>query len=157
MTTKAKKRAPAARKPQAGALNLTDATVDELVPETTVKVNGNGHKPDPVPGDKDYDWKQEYPDEDVFLYTTPAGQVTTKGEPCGGVTVGLAAISEKRQPSVGFLRAVRRKPEFDQVLDMIEIVACDTALEVIDPWKPTDLQNLFEDWSQWSNSTAGKS
>lgn len=152
MTTKTKKAAPATVKSQ--ALTQTD---QEVVDKLAAPTNGNGHKPKPVLGDKDYDWQQEYPDEDVFLYTTPAEQVTTKGDPCSGVTIGLAAISEKRQPSVGFLRSVRRKPEFDQVLDMIEIVACDKALELMDPWKPTDLQNLFEKWSEWSNTTAGKS
>jgi hypothetical protein len=143
--TKAKKKAaPAAAKPQEGT-NTNGAVAAET----------NGHKP--VPGDKRYDWTQDYPDEDVFTYTTPSDQVTTTGEPCGGVTIGLAAISQKRQPSVGFLRSVRRKPEFDQVLDMIEIVACDNALDLMDPWRPTDLQALFEQWSEWSNTTAGKS
>lgn len=139
MTTKTKKAAPAAAKGQEPAIST------------------NGDKPAPIPGDKGYDWKQDYPGERVFRYTTPKDQKTTQGDSCGGKVVGLAAISEKRQPSVGFLRAVRRKPEFDQVLDMIEIVACDKALALIDEWRPTDLQALFEQWSEWSNTSAGES
>ena len=154
MTTTKKKAAPAAAKSQ--VLTKQDQeVVDKLAAETTT--NGNGSTPKPVPGDKNYDWDAEYPDERVMRYVTPKDQKTVTGESFGGLVIGLAAISEKRQPSVGFLRAVRRKPEFDQVLDMIEVVACDAALSLIDKMRPTDLQNLFEEWSEWSNTAAGKS
>lgn len=157
MTTKTKKVAPAAAKPQAGAHDrmVEVDRLDKLGPPTSA--NGNGDKPQPAPGEKGYDWQAQYPDERVFVYRTPKDQKTNKGEPLGGVTIGLAAISEKRQPSVGFLRRVRRKPEFDQVLDMIEVVACDAALDLLDEWRPTDLQNMFEEWSEWSNTSAGES
>lgn len=155
MTTTKKKAAPAAAKSQ--ALNLKQSTVDELVTETKLPVNGNGSKPEPVPGDKGYDWNAEYPDERVLRYVTPKDLKTARGEPFGGRVIGLAAISEKRQPEVGFLRQVRRKPEFDQVLDMIEMVASDAALSLIDKMRPTDLQNMFEEWSEWSNTSAGES
>lgn len=151
MTTKTKKAAPAAAKSQ--ALNESDQAVVEKLAAST---NGNGQKPEPVPGDKNFDWQAEYPDEKVFVYTVPKGQTTARGEPLGGLTIGLAAIGEKRQPDVGFLMDVRMKPEFDQVLDMILIVAGPAALSLIRRFKPTDLQTMFEEWSEWSKSTAGE-
>jgi hypothetical protein len=155
VTTTKKKAGRAPVKSQA----LTDSdqeVVEKLAAQTSS--NGNGRaKPTPKPGEKGFDWQADYPDEQVFVYTTPADQVDTTGANLGRITVGLAAISEKRQPSVGFLRRVRMKPEFDQVLDMIEIVASDNALELIDRWRPTDLQALFEEWSEWSNTSAGES
>jgi hypothetical protein len=123
-------------------------------------VNGNGATPEPKPkaepGAKGFDWAAEYPDEKVFVYTTPADQRDNRGNAIGGQTIGLAAISEKRQPSVGFLRRVRHKQEFDQVVDMIEMVASDAALTLMDEWNPSDLQKLFEQWNEWSQTTAGE-
>jgi hypothetical protein len=143
VTTTKKKAAPAAAKPQAGTAELP--------------TNGNGSTPTPkLPGEKGFDWKAEYPDEKVFIYKTPADQKTNRGNPIGGQTIGLAAIGPKRQPSVGFLRRVRHKQEFDQVVDMIELVASENALLLLDEWNPSDLQLLFEQWNEWSHTTVGE-
>lgn len=157
MTTKTKKAAPAAAKSQELGTLEKLAAVQAGPESVTNGAKVNGSKPEPVPGDKGYDWQAEYPDERVMRYTTPKDMKTARGEPFGGRVIGLAAISEKRQPEVGFLRQVRRKPEFDQVLDMIEMVASDAALTLIDKMRPTDLQNMFEEWSEWSNTSAGES
>lgn len=123
---------------------------------TKAAVQTNGAKPPALPGDKDFDWQAEYPDEKVFVYTAPKSQTTNRGNTIGGQTIGLAAISGQRQPSVGFLRRVRHKQEFDAVVDMIELVASDNALLLIDEWNPSDLQLLFEQWNEWQQTTAGE-
>lgn len=134
-------------------------------PEVPAQAATNGHdvngsaaeeKPEPKPGDKGFDWQAEYPDEKVFVWTTPKDQKSNRGDDIGGQTIGLAAISKKRQPSVGFLRRVRHKQEFDQVVDMIEMVASDAALALMDEWNPSDLQDMFEHWNEWSHTTAGE-
>lgn len=99
----------------------------------------------PKAGEPGFDWSTQYPGEKVFVYTDP-----------NDVTVGLAAISKKRQPSIGFLRRTRKKPEFEQVLDMMEFIACDAALAIVDGWVPTDLVDLFEQWSEWNKTNAGE-
>jgi hypothetical protein len=125
--------------------------------EVEAKSNGNGSTPTPkLPGEKGFDWQAEYPDEKVFVYTTPKDQKTNRGNPIGSQTIGLAAIGPARQPSVGFLRRVRHKQEFDQVVDMIELVASDNALALLDEWNPSDLQLLFEQWNEWQQTTAGE-
>jgi hypothetical protein len=68
----------------------------------------------------------------------------------------LAAVSEKRQPSIGFLRATRKMPQFEQVLDMVEFIASPAALELVDKWVPTDLIEMFEQWSEWNKTAAGE-
>jgi hypothetical protein len=145
--TKAKKRAQAAPAQEANGQNGST-------------VNGNGAKPEPKPepkpGDKGFDWQAEYPDEQVFTYIVPAGVKDNRGNDIGGQKIGLAAIGPKRQPSVGFLRRVRHKQEFDQVVDMIEMVASDAALSLMDEWNPSDLQDLFEQWNEWAHTTAGE-
>jgi hypothetical protein len=120
-------------------------------------VNGSAEpKPEPKPGEKGFDWQGEYPDEQVFVWTAPKDQKDNKGNDIGGQTIGLAAISKVRQPSVGFLRRVRHKQEFDQVVDMIEMVASESALSLLDEWNPSDLQDMFEQWNEWSSTTAGE-
>lgn len=127
---------------------------------TATKTASNGaakvQKPPALPGAKDFDWQAEYPGEKVLVYTAPKGQKTNRGNDIGGQTIGLAAIGPKRQPSVGFLRRVRHKQEFDAVVDMIELVASDNALLLIDEWNPSDLQLLFEQWNEWQQTTAGE-
>src|SRR5512139_2209658 len=161
--TKARKKgAPVAPKAQeAQGMSSLDKMVetDKIENGQSPSVNGNGSgsfTPKPVPGEKEFDWQAEYPGEKVFVYTVPKGTLDARGNDIGGVTVGFAAISEKRQPSIGFLRAVRHKREFDQVVDMIEMVASDAALSVIDPWRATCLQDAFEQWNEWQETTAGK-
>jgi hypothetical protein len=143
-TTKAKKKSTPA------------VPAQEAQADTLAETNGNGAKPKPLPGEKGFDWEAEYPGEKVMVYTTPKDQKTNRGNPIGGQTIGLAAIGEKRQPSVGFLRRVRHKQEFDQVVDMIELVASDNALLLLDEWNPSDLQLLFEAWNEWVQTTAGE-
>lgn len=96
------------------------------------------------PGEAGYDWQPHYPGEKVFVHTHD------------GITVGLAAISEKRQPTIGFLREARKQPEFEQVLDMVEFISCPEALALVDKWVPTDLISVFEKWSDWNRTSAGE-
>lgn len=99
----------------------------------------------PKPGDTDFDWSAEYPGEKVFTYTTD-----------DGATIGLAAISKKRQPSIGFMRKTRRKPEFEQILDMLEFIASDNALTVADEWDSEQLVVMWEKWTSWNLANAGE-
>lgn len=146
--TKAKKRAQAAPAQEANGQS-TNGSGGVPLPESEV--------PRPAePGDPGFDWQAEYPDEKVFVYTVPADVKDNRGNNIGGQRVGLAAIGPKRQPSVGFLRRVRHKREFDQVVDMIEMVASDAALSLLDEWNPSDLQDLFEQWNEWAHTTAGE-
>lgn len=157
--TKAKKRAQAAPAQEANGQSSVDRMVAVQKGPQSV-INGNGAKPEPkpkpLPGTKGFDWQAEYPGEKVFVYTVPAGVKDNRGNNIGGQTIGLAAIGPKRQPSVGFLRRVRHKQEFDQVVDMIEMVASDAALTLMDEWNPSDLQDLFEQWNEWAHTTAGE-
>lgn len=132
-----------------------DVTLDDGV-ATEELATESTPAPDPKPGEPGFDWAKQYPGESVFVYLTPEDQETTDGDPCGDVEIGLAAISEKRQPSIGFLRDSRRKPEFEQTLDMLELVASDDALSLVDSWKPGDLIVMWNKWTDWNKTNAGK-
>jgi hypothetical protein len=91
-------------------------------------------------------WEAEYPGEDVFVYTAE-----------DGTTVGLAAMSDKRRPKPGVLRKLRHQPPVEQMWFVIEQVASPAALEVSDEFDDKDYSKMFEEWSDWSNTSAGES
>lgn len=120
--------------------------VDTSVGEEDVEVADKPESKKPKPGEPDFDWSADYPGEQVFVYTKPNSEVT----------VGLAAISKKRQPSIGFMRESRRKPEFEQVLDMLELVASDNALAVVDSWTAEELLLMWNERTEWNQTHAGE-
>jgi hypothetical protein len=102
--------------------------------------------PPPKPGESGFDWKQEYPGEEVFVFTAE-----------DGTTVGLAAMGEKRRPKPGVLRKLRHQPPIEQMWFVIERVSSANALAVSDEFDDKDYSQMFEKWSDWSNTTAGES
>jgi hypothetical protein len=82
----------------------------------------------------------------VFVFTAEDGR-----------TVGLAAMGDKRRPKPGVLRKLRHQPPIEQMWFVIERVASEAALEVSDDFDDADYSKMFEQWSEWSNTTAGES
>jgi hypothetical protein len=102
--------------------------------------------PSAKPGDSGYDWQEDYPGEDVFVFTAE-----------DGTTVGLAAMGDKRRPKPGVLRKLRHQPAIEQMWFVIEHVCSENALAVSDEFDDKDYSQMFEQWSEWSNTTAGES
>lgn len=100
----------------------------------------------PQPGDPDYDWSQQYPGEDFIVFTSSTGK-----------TVGLAALGPSRKFKPGELRRARKLNEVEQTFYVIERVASPAALEVSDEFEDVDYAKMFEAWSNWAQTSAGKS
>lgn len=98
------------------------------------------------PGEPGFDWTQEYPGEEVFVFTAS-----------NGVTVGLAAMNDQRRPKPGTLRKLRFQPQVEQMWFVLECVSSDAALAVSDDFEDKDYSQMWEQWSEWSNTTAGES
>lgn len=103
--------------------------------------------PPAKPGEPGYQWELDYPDEEVFVYTTLDGKTT----------VGLAAVGPTRRFKPGELRKARKLPEVDQMFFVIERVASANALEVSDEFGDADYSRMFQQWSEWANTSAGES
>lgn len=116
--------------------------VDDLDPVEVTQAPPNP----PKPGEPGFDWQEEYPDEDVFVYTATTG-----------VTVGLAAMSDQRRPKPGTLRKLRFHPQVEQMWFVLETVSSTAALEVSDDFDDKDYSQMWEQWSEWSNTSAGES
>lgn len=97
------------------------------------------------PGDTGFDWQNEYPGEDVFVFTASTG-----------ATVGLARLAGPRKPKPGVLRKLRKQDELGQMWAVIELVASEAALDVSDEFDDEDYGRMFEEWALWSKSTAGE-
>lgn len=120
---------------------------NKAVEVTAGTSNGSAPAPTPQPGEPGYDWSQDYPDEKVFVYET----LDTDR------TVGLAALGPNRKFKPGELRKVRHLPEVDQMFLVIERVASPNALAVSDDFDDADYGRMFQQWSEWANTTAGES
>lgn len=103
--------------------------------------------PPPKPGERGYDWQQDYPDEDIFIYKTLDGKQT----------VGLAGVGPGRRFKPGEIRKARHLSEMDQMFLVIERVASPNALAVSDEFSDEDYSQMFRKWSEWANTSAGES
>lgn len=117
-----------------------------IVITDTLDLEPEPDKPAAKPGEPGFDWTAEYEDEDVFVYTATTG-----------VTVGLAAMSDKRRPKPGTLRKLRFQPQVEQMWFVLETVSSPAALEVSDEFDDKDYSQMWEQWSEWSNTSAGES
>lgn len=101
--------------------------------------------PPAIPGAKDFDWQAEYPGESVFVFTASTG-----------VTVGLAVLGAERRIKPGALRKLRHQNQLEQMWYLIERVSTPAALEVSDEFEDEDYKDMFEQWSEFSQTTAGE-
>jgi hypothetical protein len=130
------------KKPKNKSFDENLPLVDDLDPVEVTQAPPNP----PKPGESGFDWQAEYPGEEVFVFTAE-----------DGTTVGLAAMGEKRRPKPGVLRKLRHQPAIEQMWFVIERVSSENALAVSDEFDDKDYSQMFEKWSEWSNTTAGES
>ena len=114
-------------------------------PEAAVAVDDAG-TPALRPGEPGFDWRSEYPGEEVFVFTASDGR-----------TVGLAALNDQRRPKPGVLRRLRKENAVEQMWFVLEQVACPAALEISDDFNDEDYGEMFQAWSEWNQTTAGES
>lgn len=98
------------------------------------------------PGSPGFDWQLEYPGEEVFVFTAT-----------DGTTVGMAALTGDRKPSLGVLRKLRKSSYLDQMWTTLEWVSSAAALAISDEFPEKDYAAMFEAWSEFSRTSAGES
>ena len=102
-------------------------------------------RPSAEPGDADFDWQSEYPDEKVFVYTTADKR-----------TIGLAAISDKRKIKPGQLRKARLKGEQELLWVLIERISSPASLELSDELEDDEYRSMVDAWAEWNETTTGE-
>lgn len=135
-----RKKATKAAKPMTTAEKMA-ATSAPPPPDAT----RTAPRPAVNPGEAGYDWSADYPGEKVYVFTASTG-----------ATVGLAAVGPKRKFKPGELRKIRHLPNVEQMFFVIERVASPNALAISDEFDDEDYSNMFAQWSEWANTTAGE-
>lgn len=113
---------------------VVDLTADDQRPDNSQT------KPDPKPGDADYDWSVHYGTDGLYTHTYPDGLV-------------VALRRFKDIYSKQWLRSIKDLPtEFDIESAAIDRASCELAKQLIDTRPcpiggPDDFQALFTAWS----------
>lgn len=98
------------------------------------------------PGEPGFDWASEYPDEKFMVYTAKSG-----------VTVGLAAMTEARKPTMRELKQILQKDQLQQMFETVERITSPAALDIAEGFKESDYTAMLDEWTEWSNTTMGES
>jgi len=98
------------------------------------------------PGEPGYDWAQDYPDEKFMVYTAKSG-----------VTVGLAAMTEDRKPTMRELKQILQKDQLQQMFETVERITSPAALDIAEGFKESEYMKMLDEWTEWSNTTVGES
>lgn len=116
----------------------------DLHPETADETDEE--KPEPKPGDKDFDWVKEYGGEEVFLYAFQDGTVVGL-KPFGAIF------------SQTWLYKLRKlKTDVDIRNASIDRASCDAAEEVLEalPDDDPDYDPIVDLWEAWTTADTGR-
>jgi hypothetical protein len=108
--------------------------------------------PQPKPGDADFDWQTEYPDELFYVYTVPE---TAKKSPQGrqspiGLTIGLAGLSEDRAPNPGEMQEADERGGFAPMWLFLRCVTSPTAMKLTKLLRPTEYNEMLRGWADFA-------
>lgn len=127
--TAAKKRAPA----------KTSAPAVDSVPKRA-----------PKPGEKDYDWSQEYEGEEVFVFTSS-----------DGTTIGMTKLGPTRKPKPGKLARFERENEngsggIKVLWYFIELVSTPASLRLQEELEEEDYSAMCRQWAEFAGIELGE-
>lgn len=131
------------KKAKAEPLEVLAVTANELITEPVPPADDVAPA---KPGDPDFDWSVEYPGEKFMVYTAKSG-----------VTVGLAAMTEARKPTMRELKRILQKDQLQQMFETVERITTPAALDIAEGFKESDYTKMLDEWSEWSNTTMGES
>jgi len=129
--TKARKRAPAKSAAPAAA-------------------NGEAPKRQAKPGEKDFDWSNEYPGEEVFVFTAS-----------DGTTIGLTKLGPNRKPKPGKLARFERENKngsagVQTLWYFIELVSSPASLRLQEELEEEDYAAMTTQWADFAGIELGE-
>jgi hypothetical protein len=112
---------------------------------TTIDAALHVVKPEPKPGDKDFDWQTEYPGEDVYVYTVPEGTRSP-----AGLTIGLGKLTEDRAPNPGMMREAYEDGGFAPMWLFVKCVSSPASLKVQNQLRPPEYNEMLRGWAKFA-------
>jgi len=106
----------------------------------------------PKPGDPDFDWHEEYPDEEIYVYTVPS---TAKKSPAGkqspiGMTIGLAKLTEDRAPNPGEMQDAYEAGGFAPMWLFIGGVSSPASRKLQKLLRPAEYNEMLRGWAKFA-------
>lgn len=106
--------------------------------------SSNGAKP--KPGDKDYDWSQDYPGEEVFVFNAS-----------DGTTVGLTKLGPNRRPKPGKLALLDEQNDGIKVLwYFLKLASSDASRQVQAELDEEDYADMCRQWAEFAGIELGE-
>lgn len=103
-------------------------------------------KPNAKPGDPNYDWTQDYPDEEVFVFTAS-----------DGTTVGLTKLGPNRRPKPGKLALLDEQNNGIKVLwYFLKLASSDASREVQAELEEEDYAAMTREWAEFAGIELGE-
>lgn len=103
-------------------------------------------KPKAKPGDPNFDWSQEYPGEEVFVFTAS-----------DGTTVGLTKLGPNRRPKPGKLALLDEQGDGIKVLwYFLKLASSDTSREVQAELDEEDYAAMARQWAEFAGIELGE-
>jgi hypothetical protein len=117
------------------AEEAVEKLADDEVPVIPLRVA----KPKAKPGELDYDWQAEYPDEEVFVFTS-----------VDNLTIGMTKLSPARKPKPGRLRRLHREGGMSVMWYFIELVSTPTSLTLQEELDEEEYTRMLREWAEFA-------
>jgi hypothetical protein len=102
-------------------------------------------KPKPRPGAADFDWQAEYPNEEVYVFTSSEG-----------LTIGMTKLGPKRKPKPGRLRREHRSGGMSVMWYFLELVSSPNSLVLQEELDEDDYTALLRGWADFAGIELGE-
>jgi len=102
-------------------------------------------KPKAKPGTKDYDWAAEYPDEEVYVFTSEEG-----------LTIGLTKLGPNRKPKPGKLRRLHREGGLSVMWYFLELASTTTSLALQEELDELEYDKMLRGWAEFAGIDLGE-
>ncbi|OBK92374.1 hypothetical protein A5646_03475 [Mycobacterium sp. 1245499.0] len=103
-------------------------------------------KAKPKPGDPDFPWQDEYPGEELFVFTAS-----------DGTTVGLTKLGPNRRPKPGKLALLDEQNDGIKVLwYFLKLASSDTSREVQAELDEEDYAAMCRQWAEFAGIELGE-
>ena len=109
-------------------------------------------RPKLQPGDKDFDWQEEYPGEEIYVYTVPQ---TAKKSASGkqsppGMTIGMAKLTEDRAPNPGEMEDAYETGGFAPMWLFLREVSSPAARRLQKKLRPAEYNEMLRGWAKFA-------
>jgi hypothetical protein len=116
------------------------AAIDQKLDETrSIPIPLKVVKPAAKPGSADFDWQEEYPGEEVYIYTSP-----------DGLTIGLTKLGPNRKPKPGVLRRLHREGGMSVMWYFIELASTPASLKLQEELEEEEYTKMLRGWAEFA-------